>query len=179
MWDLISVGENKTPFIRAWKPLPSRRVLKTLRESWKGKAQRGQYLIVADLGCYKWYQSQTQGNVPTRRMSFEGGWTRGGVPSRTLDPERGWIGGLTSIEEEYECQRGRWALKGGGLWDPTSVGAKNKAPFIRVWKPLPSRHVLKTLRKSPKGKTQRGQYLEVVDLGCYMLYAVVVHVQLC
>ena len=27
------------------------------------------------LGCYKWYQSQTSGNVSARRLSPEGGWT--------------------------------------------------------------------------------------------------------
>ena len=31
----------------------------------------------------------------------------------------------------------------GGLWDPTSVGERNGAFLIRVWKPLPSRDVLK------------------------------------
>ena len=36
--------------------------------------------------------------------------------------------------------------------------------FIRMWKPHPSTRVLKTLRGSPKGKTQRGQYLLAVGL---------------
>ena len=45
------------------------------------------------------------------------------------------------------------------MWDPTSVGEENETFFIRVWKSLLSRRVLKTLRGSPKGKTQRGQYL--------------------
>ena len=36
--------------------------------------------------------------------------------------------------------------------DPISVGEENETPFIRVWKPLPSRCVLKTLRESSKGK---------------------------
>ena len=36
--------------------------------------------------------------------------------------------------------------KGVDFEIPTSVGEENKAFFIRVWKPLPSRHVLKTLR---------------------------------
>ena len=59
-----------------------------------------------DLGCYKWYQSQTlgdsneeteprrgwtQGGVPARMLGPEGGWTQGGVPARTLGPEEGWI----------------------------------------------------------------------------------------
>ena len=44
----------------------------------------------------------------------------GGVPTRTLGPKR------------------------GGLGDPTSVGEGNEALLIRVWKPLPSRHILKS-----------------------------------
>ena len=39
--------------------------------------------------------------------------------------------------------------------------------FISVWKPLSSKHVLETLRKSPKRKAQRGQYMLTVDLGRY------------
>ena len=51
--------------------------------------------------------------------------------------------------------------KGGGLGDPTSIGEGNECHFgwggersilIRVWKPLPSRRILKTLRESSKGK---------------------------
>ena len=37
---------------------------------------------------------------------------------------------------------------------------ENKAFFIKVWKSPPSRCVLKTLRKSPKEKAQRGQYTD-------------------
>ena len=65
------------------------------------------------------------------------------------------------------CQREHWAPKGGGLWDPTLVGEANEALLIRVWKPLPSIRVLKTLRGGPKGKTQRGQYLLAVGLDSY------------
>ena len=36
-------------------------------------AHRGQYLLMVGLGRYKWYQSQTPGNVPMRRLSPEGG----------------------------------------------------------------------------------------------------------
>ena len=87
LWDPTSVGEeNKTFFIRVWKPLPSRSVLKP----W-GKVQRGQYLVVVDLGCYKWYQSQTPGDVTTRRLSLEEGWPRDGMLARTLDSKGGWI----------------------------------------------------------------------------------------
>jgi len=56
--------------------------------------------------------------------------------------------------------------EGGGLQDPISVVEENEAFFIRVWKPLPSKCILKTLRGSSKGKAQRGHYLLVVDLGC-------------
>ena len=86
------VGEENEKFFRVWKPLSSIRILKTLRENSKGKAQRGQYLLDVCLGRYKWDQSQTPGNVPARRLSSKGGWTRGGVPARTLDPKGGWIG---------------------------------------------------------------------------------------
>ena len=60
--------------------------------------------------------------------------------------------------------------QGGGLWDPTSVGEGNKAFLVRVWKPLPSRRVLRTLRGSPKGKAQGGQHQLAVGLGCYKRY---------
>ena len=36
------------------------------------------------------------------------------------------------------------------LWDPTWVGKENETSFIRVWKPFPSRRVLKALRGNPK-----------------------------
>jgi len=82
-----SVGEkNVVFFIRAGKSLHSRRVLKTLKRSSKGKAQRGQYLLVVGLDCYNWYQSQTLGDVPGRRLSSEG-------------------------VHEAVCQRGCWTLK--------------------------------------------------------------------
>ena len=57
VWDPTLVrGGNEAFLLRVWKSLLSRRVLRTLRESSKGKAQRGQYLLVVGLGCYKWYQ---------------------------------------------------------------------------------------------------------------------------
>ena len=131
MWDPTSIGEeNKTFFIRTWKPLPSKCVLKTLRGSPEGKAQREQYLLAVGLGCYKWYQSQTSGDVPVK----------------TLGPQ------------------GVWIVR------PTLVGEENETFFIRVWKPLPSKRVLKTLRGSPEGKAQRGQYLLAMGLACYKWY---------
>ena len=62
------------------------------------------------------------------------------------------------VRHRAVCQRGRWASKGGGLRDPTSVGEGNeaffiRAFFIRVSKSLPNRHVLKTLKESLKEKT--------------------------
>ena len=47
----ISWGGDETFFIRVWKPLPSKRILKTLRRSSKGKAQKIQYRLEADLDC--------------------------------------------------------------------------------------------------------------------------------
>ena len=46
---------------------------KTLRGSPKGKFQRG-LSASGGFGRYKWYQSQTPGDLPTRRLSPEGGW---------------------------------------------------------------------------------------------------------
>ena len=69
----ILVGEEKEALlIRVCKPLPTRRVLKTLRENSKGKAQREQYLLAVGLGHCKWYQSQTPGGVPARTLSPQG-----------------------------------------------------------------------------------------------------------
>ena len=56
------------------------------------------------------------------------------------------------------------------IWDSTSVGEGNKTLFIRVWKPLPSTCILKTLRGSPKEIAQRGLYLLALGLDHYKLY---------
>ena len=102
--------------------------------------------------------------------SLKGGRHEAGTWVRTLGLKvGGFSGGLTLTGERNEWQRGRLVLKGGGLWDPTLVGEENETLFIRVWKPLPSRCVLKTLRESLKGKAQRGQYLLAVGLGCYKI----------
>ena len=52
--------------------------------------------------CYKWYQSQTPGDVPARRLS-----SKGGVLARTLSPKEGGLGGPMLIGEGNECERGR------------------------------------------------------------------------
>ena len=75
--------------------------------------------------------------------------------SKDAEPRRGGLGGPTSIEEWNKCPRERWVLKGGGLCDLTSVREENETSFIRVWKPLPNRRVLKTLRESSKEKVQK------------------------
>ena len=65
------------------------------------------------------------------------------------------------------------------MWDPTSVGEENETPFIRVWNPLPRIRVLKTLRGTLKGKTQRGQCLLAVDFGRYNMMRVKWHANFC
>ena len=82
--------ENETFFIRVWKPLPSRRALKTLRGSPKGKAQREQYLVAVGLGRYIWYQSQTPDDVPMRRLPRRGVDTRR-CASKDAEPRKGWV----------------------------------------------------------------------------------------
>ena len=41
------------------------------------------------------------------------------------------------------------------MWCPTLVGEDNKPPFIRVWKPSPSRRVLKPWGETRKGSPKR------------------------
>ena len=53
------------------------------------------------------------------------------------------------------------------LCEITVVGERNEELFIKVWEPLLSRGVLKTLRENLERKAQRGQYLLTVDLDCY------------
>ena len=47
--------------------------------------------VIVGLGRYKWYQSQTLGNVPARRLFPEGGKHGTVLPIRTLGPEEGWV----------------------------------------------------------------------------------------
>ena len=75
-----------------------------------------------------------------------------------LGPEAGRFGGgTTSIGERNEGQRG-WIVR-IPRWE------ENETPSIRVWKPFPSRRVLK-LEGSSKLK-ETGQYLLAVGLGRY------------
>ena len=149
-WDPTSFGVgNEAFFIKMWKHLPSRRILKTLRGSPKGKVRRGQYLLAVGLGSYKWYQSQTLNDVPVRRLSPKG-CEHEAMCQQGRWPPKGWIEGVP-----HQLKKGTSASKDakswrGGLWDPTSAGEENETPFIRVWRPLPSRLVSKTLRGSPK-----------------------------
>ena len=69
----IGWGGERIIFYKGVKaPLPSRRVLRILMGSPKGKVQRGQYLLAVELDCYKWYQSQTPGNVLENWLSPKG-----------------------------------------------------------------------------------------------------------
>ena len=98
---------------------------KTLRGIPKGKAQKGQYLLVVALGRYKWYQSQTLGGVSARTLGSQG-----------VDCE---------IPHRLE-----WGM----------------IPYKGV-ETFPQWTHFKTLRGSPKGITQRGQYLLAVALSRY------------
>ena len=83
-----------------------------MRGNSEGKVQREQYELAMGFGYYKWYQSQTLGDVLARRLSPKGRWTQGGVPAMMLGHEGSGLGGPTSIGEGNKCQRGRWAPKG-------------------------------------------------------------------
>ena len=69
LWDDTLVGEeNETFIIRV------------------GKSQSRQYLLSMDLGCYKWYQSQTPDGVPAMTKFSRGvnqSQTPDGVPAMT------------------------------------------------------------------------------------------------
>ena len=100
-WDPTSVGEgNETFFIRLWKLLPNRCVLKTLRESLKGKVQREQYLLAVDFGLLQMVSEPDSG--------------RGA--SEETEPQRGG--------HEAVCQQGRWVPKRGGLGIPHRLEKK-------------------------------------------------------
>ena len=83
----------------------------------------------------QWYQSQTPNDVPTRRLNPKGGWTPGSVLAMTLGLERRWI-----VRSHIGWKRERSILY---------KGVKTSSQHTRF----------KTLRGSPKGKTERGQYL--------------------
>ena len=82
----------------------------------------------------------------------------GQCANKDIGPLRGVDWGVL-----HRLERGTSASKDAGTrrrvdCEIPLVGEDNKAFFGRVWKPLPSKHVLKTLRGSSKGKAQRGQY---------------------
>ena len=89
------------------------------------------------------------------------------VPARTLGPERGWIVRSHIDWRGEQVPASSLVLNGDELWDPTSVGERNEIFFIRIWKPLSSICILKSLRRSPKGKAQREHYLLAASLSCY------------
>ena len=87
-----------------------------------------------------------------------------GCASKDVGPQRGWIWEVPRrLEKEMSANEdagpeGEWTMRSHISWE------ENETPFIRVWNL--SLAVLKTLRGSPKGKAQRGQYLlEVGGLG--------------
>ena len=150
MWDPTSVGEeNETFFIWVWKPLPSICILKALRGSPKESPKRT-ISASGGLGLLQMISKPDTGQCANEEAEPWRGRTQGDMPARTLGLEGGGLGGLTSIGEWNECQRGHWALNKSGMWDPTSVKKENKTLFIRVWKPLPSRRVLKIERENSK-----------------------------
>ena len=58
--------------------------------------------------------------------------------------------------------------EGGWIVRATSVGEKNEAFFIRVWKPLPSTRVLKILSGSPKRTISASGGLDRLHLDLFL-----------
>ena len=155
MWDPTSVREeNKAFFIRVWKPLSSRHVLKTLRGSPKGKTQTGQYLLGVGLDHYKWYQRQTPCNVSKRRLNPEGGGHEAVCQQERWAPKGCGLGVIHQLEEGTSASENAGPRRGVDCEIPHRLGRRTTF-FIRVWKPLPIICVLKTLRESPRGKTSK------------------------
>ena len=83
------------------KPLSKHNCFKNSEGKFERKPQRpkrGQHLLVVGLGRYKWYQSQTRGDVPARRLGFEGVDTRG-CASKDAGPRMGWIVRSHTLEQ--------------------------------------------------------------------------------
>ena len=163
VWDPTSVGEeNEAFFVRVWKPLPSRRVLKTLRESPKrtisASSGLGPLQIVSepDTGRCANKEAEPRRGVDMRRCAC-----KDAGPWRGMD--RGvshWLEKGTSVSENIGSRRG-WIVRSHIGW------GGEQSIIYNVWTPFPSRYILKTLRGSPKEKAQRGQYLLTVGLGRY------------
>ena len=125
--------------------------------------RKRQHLLVVGLSYYKWYQSQIQSDVLARRLSLEGVGTRGGMPVRTLDLEGGGLEiphrlKVTSTENTG-LQRGM----------DCEISHQLEREQNILYKPLPSRGILKTLKENQKGKSKGGQYL-LVGLDFYTVY---------
>ena len=74
-------------FIRLWKPLPSKRVFKTLRESPKRTIfVSGRLELLQKVSEPDTKQCVIEEAEPRR------GWTQDGVSARTLGPEEGGLG---------------------------------------------------------------------------------------
>ena len=89
----IGWGEDKTPSIKVWKPLSSRRVLKTLEGKPERESQKRTISASGGLGPLQWYQSQRSDDVPARRLFPEGGDTRR-CATKDAEPlkEVDWVG---------------------------------------------------------------------------------------
>ena len=81
----------------------------------------------------------------------------------------GWFGAVTNdirAQTPVGVLARTLSPKNGGLWDPTSVGEENEILFIRAWKPLPTRRVLRQPeRESPERKISASSGLRLLHVG--------------
>ena len=89
--------------------------------------------------------------MPTRTLSPQGGLALSGVPTRILAPKKRIVRSQINWREEQVPAR-MLGLEEECIVRSTSIGEGNEAFLTRVHISLPSRHVLKTLRESPKEK---------------------------
>ena len=85
--------ENETFFIRVWKHLSSRCVLKSFEGKLERESLKRTISATGGLELLQMVSDPGTGDVSVKRLSLEGGWTRDGVPARTLGPEGGglWV----------------------------------------------------------------------------------------
>ena len=94
--------------------------------------------------------------TPFRKLSPKGVDKRQ-CASKDAGLERGGFGGApTSMEERNDCQRGCWAPKGVDCEIPNRLERRTEHPYKGCGNLFLA--VLKTLRRSPEGKTQRGEF---------------------
>ena len=85
----VSREENKTFFIRVWKPLPSRRVLKNNEEKLERENPKRTISVSGGLELLQMVSEPDTEQCANEEAKPRKGWTQSDVPARTVGPRRG------------------------------------------------------------------------------------------